>query len=63
MSDKYKKIFVKQIGSPIGRKSNQKKILIGLGLKKMNQERELEFSESILGMAKKIPHLVSYRCE
>ncbi len=52
------KIKIKQIKSPIGRKSIQKKILISLGLNKINRERTLENTPSIQGMLKKIKHLV-----
>ena len=52
------KIKVKQIRSPIGRKSIQKKILISLGLNKINRERILEDTPSIKGMINKVKHLV-----
>ena len=52
------KIKVKQIRSPIGRKSIQKKILISLGLNKINRERVLEDTPSIKGMINKVKHLV-----
>ena len=52
------KIKIKQIRSPIGRKPNQKKILISLGLNKINRERILEDTPSIMGMIKKVKHLV-----
>ena len=52
------KIKVKQIRSPIGRKSIQKKIFISLGLNKINRERILEDTPSIKGMINKVKHLV-----
>tara|TARA_Y100000589_G_C26862665_1_gene510594 strand:- start:309 stop:497 length:189 start_codon:yes stop_codon:yes gene_type:complete len=52
------KIKVKQVRSPIGRKSIQKKILISLGLNKINRERVLENTPSINGMINKVKHLV-----
>ena len=52
------KIYVKQIRSPIRRPAIQKKILIGLGLNKMNKVSELNDTPSIRGMINKIPHLV-----
>ena len=58
VSKKTAVIKVKQVGSPIGRKSIQRKVLIGLGLNKMNKVRELEDTPSIRGMIKKISHLV-----
>jgi large subunit ribosomal protein L30 len=52
------KILVTQIGSPIGRKEIQRKNLIGLGLNKMHKSRELEKTSSVLGMVRKVSHLV-----
>tara|TARA_Y100001933_G_scaffold222581_1_gene233274 strand:- start:401 stop:589 length:189 start_codon:yes stop_codon:yes gene_type:complete len=52
------KLIVKQIKSAIGRQSNQRKTLIGLGLNKINKERELEDTPSIRGMIEKVKHLV-----
>ena len=52
------KIYVKQIRSPIRRPEVQRKILIGLGLNKMNKVSELNDTPSIRGMINKIPHLV-----
>ncbi|MGD9638208.1 MAG: 50S ribosomal protein L30 [Alphaproteobacteria bacterium] len=51
-------IKVKQVASPIGRDKAQRKVLIGLGLNKVNKVRELEDTPSIRGMVKKVPHLV-----
>ncbi len=52
------KIKIQQIKSPIGRKSYQRKILISLGLNKINREKILNDSPSILGMIEKVKHLV-----
>ena len=52
------KIYVKQIRSPIRRPEIQRKILIGLGLNKMNKISELNDTASIRGMINKISHLV-----
>jgi len=52
------KIKIKQIGSPIRRPADQKKILIGLGLGKMHRVVELEDSAEIRGMIRKLPHMV-----
>ena len=52
------KIYVKQIRSPISRPEIQRKILIGLGLNKMNKVSELNDTPSIRGMINKIKHLV-----
>ena len=52
------KIILKQIKSPIRRPSAQRKILIGLGLNKMNKVSELTDTPDIRGMINKISHLV-----
>ena len=52
------KLIVKQVKSAIGRQSNQRKTLVGLGLNKINKERELEDTPSIRGMIEKVKHLV-----
>ena len=55
---KDKTITVKQIGSPIRREKSQRATLIGLGLNKMNKERELIDTPEVRGMINKVPHLV-----
>ncbi len=55
---KGKRIRVTQIGSPIGRRKDQRATLIGLGLNKMHRSRELEDTPSIRGMVTKVSHLV-----
>ena len=57
------KIKVKQIKSPIGRKSVQRQILISLGLNKMNRENILDENPAIVGMIKKVKHLVKYEIQ
>ena len=52
------KIRVTQIKSKIGRPEKQKKTLIALGLKKMNQTVNHEATPQVLGMVKKIAHLL-----
>lgn len=52
------KIRVTQIGSPIGRRSDQRATLVGLGLNKMHRSKELEDTASIRGMINKVSHLV-----
>ena len=52
------KLIVKQVKSAIGRQGNQRKTLIGLGLHKINKERELEDTPSIRGMIEKVKRLV-----
>lgn len=52
------KIKIKQVGSPIRRPENQRKILIGLGLNKMHRVVELEDTAEVRGAIAKLPHLV-----
>jgi large subunit ribosomal protein L30 len=49
---------VVQIGSPIGRKKDQRQTLIGLGLNKLHRSRELEDTPAVRGMIAKVRHLV-----
>ncbi len=51
-------IRVTQIGSPIGRRKDQRQTLIGLGLNKMHRTRELEDTPAVRGMVDKVKHLV-----
>jgi large subunit ribosomal protein L30 len=53
-----KTLVVKQVGSPIRRDKVQRATLIGLGLNKMNKERELLDTPEVRGMIRKLPHLV-----
>ena len=57
MSDK-NTLVVTQKKSPIGRKSAQKKTLIGLGLNKIGRSKILNDTPSIRGMINKVKHLV-----
>jgi large subunit ribosomal protein L30 len=52
------KIKVTQIGSPIGRRKDQRETLVGLGLNRMNRSRELADTPSVRGMIAKVRHLV-----
>lgn len=52
------KIKIQQIGSPIRRPENQKKILIGLGLGKMHRIVEREDTPEVRGAIAKLPHMV-----
>lgn len=47
-----------QIASPIGKNSDQRKTLIGLGLNKMNRVSTLKDTDSVRGMIFKVKHLV-----
>ena len=49
---------VTQTKSAIGRKSDQRRTLIGLGLNKIGRTRDLEDTPSIRGMINKVKHLV-----
>ncbi len=51
-------VKVTQIGSPIGRRSDQRATLVGLGLNKMHRTRELEDTPAVRGMINKVSHLV-----
>lgn len=53
-----KTLIVEQIGSPIRRDKVQRATLIGLGLNKMNKQRELLDTPEVRGMINKLPHLV-----
>ncbi|HPE49499.1 MAG TPA: 50S ribosomal protein L30 [Hyphomonas sp.] len=52
------KLTVRQTGSPIGRKPDQRKTLIGLGLNKVGRTKELEDTPAVRGMIRKVAHLV-----
>ena len=58
---KNSKLIVKQVRSAIGRQGYQRKTLIGLGLNKINKERELDDTPSIRGMIEKVKHLVEIK--
>ena len=51
-------VKVTQVGSPIGRKKDQRATLVGLGLNKMHRTTELEDTPSVRGMINKVAHLV-----
>ncbi|MHA6722263.1 50S ribosomal protein L30 [Sphingomonas sp. RS2018] len=51
-------IKIKQTGSPIRRKKDQRATLIGLGLNKMHKVSELEDTPEVRGMIRKLPHMV-----
>ena len=59
MVDAKKTVKVKQTGSPIRRKHDQRATLIGLGLNKMNRVSELEDTSSVRGMIRKVQHMVT----
>ena len=53
------KIKITQIKSGIDRPERQKLTLRALGLNKMNATKEVEATPQILGMVKKVNHLVT----
>ncbi|MFM2361401.1 MAG: ribosomal protein [Bacteroidota bacterium] len=53
-----KKIKVTQIKSAIDRSERQKLTLKALGLNKMNAAKEVEATPQILGMIRKVNHLI-----
>jgi large subunit ribosomal protein L30 len=52
------KIKIKQIGSPIRRPADQKKVLVSLGLGKMHRVVEVEDTPEVRGAIRKLPHMV-----
>jgi large subunit ribosomal protein L30 len=52
------KIKITQIKSGIDRSERQKLTLQALGLKKLNASKEVEATPQILGMVKKVNHLI-----
>ncbi len=51
-------VKVTQVRSPIGRQSDQRATLIGLGLNKIGRSRELEDTPAVRGMIAKVDHLI-----
>ena len=52
------KITVRQIASPIRRKSDQRATLVGLGLNRIGRRSELDDTPSVRGMIAKVAHMV-----
>ncbi len=52
------KITVRQTGSPIRRKSDQRATLVGLGLNRVGRTSTLEDTPSVRGMIAKVQHLI-----
>jgi large subunit ribosomal protein L30 len=59
MNTSHKTIKVKQTGSAIRRKSDQRATLIGLGLNRIGRVAELPDTAQTRGMIAKVSHLVS----
>ena len=53
------KIKITQVKSIIDRSERQKRTMQALGLKKMNQSVEVEATPQIIGMVRKVNHLVA----
>ena len=53
-----KKIKITLVKSGIDRPERQKLTLKALGLNKMNASREIEATAQVLGMVKKVEHLI-----
>ena len=51
-------ITLRQTGSPIRRKFDQRATLVGLGLNKLHRTRTLEDTPSVRGMIDKVRHLI-----
>jgi large subunit ribosomal protein L30 len=58
MEVKMKKIKITQVKSTIDRPERQKKTMEALGLRKLNNSVEVEATPQILGMVRKVNHLV-----
>jgi large subunit ribosomal protein L30 len=52
-------ITIKQTGSPIRRKNDQRATLIGLGLNRLGRERTLKDTPEVRGMIAKVHHMVT----
>ena len=53
-----KKLKIKQVRSGIGRPERQKRTLMALGFKRLNQTIEVEVSPQVAGMIEKVKHLI-----
>ena len=53
-----KKVRIKQVRSRIGHPKDQKATLDALGLKKINQVKELSLNPQLEGMINKVKHLL-----
>jgi len=54
----HKTIKVTQVGSPIGRRHDQRETLVGLGLNKLRRSKILKDTPEVRGMINKVQHLV-----
>jgi large subunit ribosomal protein L30 len=51
-------VTVKQTGSPIRRKNDQRATLVGLGLNRLGRTSTLQDNPSVRGMIAKVAHLI-----
>jgi large subunit ribosomal protein L30 len=56
-----KKVKITQVKSVIDRPERQKKTMEALGLRKLNNSVEVEATPQILGMIRKVSHLVDVK--
>ncbi len=52
------KVTVRQTGSPIRRKNDQRATLVGLGLNRIGRTSTLDDTASVRGMIAKVAHLI-----
>ena len=52
------KIIVRQTGSPIRRRKDQRATLVGLGLNRVGRSSTLEDTPAVRGMIAKVAHMV-----
>jgi len=58
-STEVKTVTVRQTGSPLRRKADQRATLIGLGLNRIGRESTLVDNPSVRGMIAKVAHMVA----
>jgi large subunit ribosomal protein L30 len=58
MATTNKTIRIKQVGSPIRRRHDQRETLVGLGLNRVGRVNEVQDTPSARGMIAKVAHLV-----
>jgi large subunit ribosomal protein L30 len=58
MATTKKTIKIKQVGSPIRRRHDQRETLVGLGLNRVGRVNEVQDTPSARGMIAKVAHLV-----
>ena len=61
VAEKIKKLQVQLVRSPLGRKPNQRKTVVALGLRRMRQIVIVDGTPSVLGMVETVAHLVEVK--